>query len=63
MIKQWSVNDHNNQTSKSFDHLVINLGGKHKNHYGVQSVRYLVPKIWEAVPNNIKYCTSLHEFK
>ena len=23
-------------------------------HYGLQSVRYLGPKIWELVPNNIK---------
>ena len=24
-------------------------------HYGLQSVRYLGPKIWELVPNDIKY--------
>ena len=32
-------------------------------HYGLQSVRYLDPKIWELVPNNIKYSNSLSEFK
>ena len=28
-------------------------------HYDIQSVRYLDPKIWELVPNNIKYNNSL----
>ena len=32
-------------------------------HYGLQSVRYLAPKIWELVPNNIKYSNSLSKFK
>ena len=32
-------------------------------HYGLQSVRYLGPKIWELVPNNIKYCDSLSKFR
>ena len=32
-------------------------------HYGLQSVRYLGPKIWELVPNNIKYSNSLRKFK
>ena len=32
-------------------------------HYGLQSVRYLGPKIWELVPNNIKYSNSLSKFK
>ena len=32
-------------------------------HYGLQSVRYLGPKIWELVPNNIKYSNSLSRFK
>ena len=27
-------------------------------HYGLQSVRYLGPKIWELVPNNIEYSES-----
>ena len=27
-------------------------------HYGLQSVRYLGPKIWEFLPNNIKYSNS-----
>ena len=31
--------------------------------YGIQSVRYLGPKIWELVPNNIKYSNSLCKFK
>ena len=31
-------------------------------HYGLQSVRNLGPKIWELVPNNIKYCNSLSKF-
>ena len=32
-------------------------------HYSIQSVRYLGPKIWELVPNNIKYSNSLSKFK
>ena len=32
-------------------------------HYGLQSLRYLGPKIWELVPNNIKYSNSLSKFK
>ena len=32
-------------------------------HYGLQSVRYLGLKIWELVPNNIKYSNSLIKFK
>ena len=33
------------------------------NQYGLQSVKYLAPKIWELVPNNIKYSNSLSKFK
>ena len=32
-------------------------------HYGIQSVRYLGPKIWKLAPNNIKYSDSLSTFK
>ena len=32
-------------------------------HYGIQSVRYLGPKIWDMVQNNIKNCNSLNKFK
>ena len=32
-------------------------------HYGIQSVRYIGPKIWELVPNNIKYSNSSSKFK
>ena len=32
-------------------------------HYGIQLVRYLGPKIWDMVPNNIKNCSSLNKFK
>ena len=32
-------------------------------HYGLQSIKYLGPKIWELVPNNIKYSSSLSEFR
>ena len=32
-------------------------------HCSLQSVRYLGPKIWELVPNNIKYSNSLSKFK
>ena len=32
-------------------------------HYGIQSVRYLRPKIWDMMPNNIKNCSSLNKFK
>ena len=30
---------------------------------GIQSVRYLGPKIWDMVPSNIKNCSSLNKFK
>ena len=32
-------------------------------HYGIPSTRYLGPKIWDMVPNNIKNCSSLNKFK
>ena len=32
-------------------------------HYGLQSVRYLGPKIWELVPNNIKYSNYLSKLR
>ena len=32
-------------------------------YYGLQSVRYIGPKIWEFVPNSIKYSNSLSKFK
>ena len=32
-------------------------------HYGIQSVKFLGPKIWAMVPQNIKNCKSLQEFK
>ena len=32
-------------------------------HYCIQSVRYLTPKIWDMLPNNIKNHSSLSKFK
>ena len=32
-------------------------------HYGLQSLKYVGPKIWELLPNNIKYSNSLSKFK
>ena len=32
-------------------------------HYGIQSVKFLGPKIWVMVPQNIKNCKSLQEFR
>ena len=32
-------------------------------HYGIQSAKFLGPKIWAMVPQNIKNCKSLQEFK
>ena len=31
-------------------------------HYGIHSIKYLGPKIWDMVPNNIKNCSSLNKF-
>ena len=31
--------------------------------YGLQSIRYLAPKIWGLVPDELKNCQSLHKFK
>ena len=36
---------------------------EHKSvNYGLQPERYIGPKIWELVPNNIKYRNSLNKF-
>ena len=32
-------------------------------HYGIQSAKFIGPKIWVMVPRNIKNCKSLQEFK
>ena len=32
-------------------------------HFGVQSLRFLGPKIWAMVPQTIKNCEPLQEFK
>ena len=32
-------------------------------HYSIQSVKFLGPKMWTMVPQNIKNCKSLQEFK
>ena len=32
-------------------------------HHGIQSVKFIGPKIWAMIPQNIKTCKSLHEFK
>ena len=32
-------------------------------HYGIQSVKFLGPKIWAMAPQNSKNCKSLQEFK
>ena len=33
------------------------------NHYGIQSVRHSLPKIWNIVPQNIRESSSINEFK
>ena len=32
-------------------------------HYGIQSIKYLAPKIWDLVPDQIEHCGSLTKFK
>ena len=32
-------------------------------HYGIESVNFIGPKIWAMVPQNIKNCKYLQEFK
>ena len=32
-------------------------------HYGIESVKFLGPKVWAIVPQNIKNCKPLQEFK
>ena len=52
--------------SEVADHpVVMNLGEKTWKLFikGLQSVRYLGPKIWELVPNNIKYCNLSSNLK
>ena len=31
--------------------------------YGIQPIKYLAPKVWDLVPNQIKHCGSLTKFK
>ena len=32
-------------------------------HYGIQSVKYLAPKVWVLIPDQIKHCGSLTKSK
>ena len=32
-------------------------------YYGIQSIKYLAPKIWDLVSDQIKHCGSLTKFK
>ena len=32
-------------------------------HYGIQSIKYLAPNIWDLVFDQIKHCGSLTKFK
>ena len=32
-------------------------------HIGFQSIKYLAPKIWDLIPDQIKHCASLKKFK
>ena len=32
-------------------------------NFGINSLRYLAPKIWEQIPEDIKNCNSLIQFK
>ena len=32
-------------------------------YYGVSSVKHLAPQIWEIVPQSIRKCKTLNEFK
>ena len=38
-------------------------GNVNTTHYGFQSIKYLAPKIWDLVPDQIKHCGSLTKFK
>ena len=38
-------------------------GNVNTTHYGIQTVMYLTQKIWDMVPNDIKNCGSLNNFK
>ena len=38
-------------------------GNVRTTHYGIQSIRYLAPKTWDLVPDQIKHCGSLSKFK
>ena len=29
-------------------------------HHGIQSIKYLAPKIWDLVPDQIKHCGDQH---
>ena len=37
----------------------IGIGGIHTSTYGLNSISYLGPKIWDLVPNDIKHCAWL----
>ena len=32
-------------------------------NYGVESIRYLGPKIWESIPTNVKKVDTIERFK
>ena len=38
-------------------------GNVKTSHYGIQSIKYFAPKIWDLVPDQIKHCGSLTKFK
>ena len=35
----------------------------HFSKYGINTVSHLAPKIWEIIPNEIRSCKSLNQFK
>ena len=39
------------------------LGNVKISHYGIQSIKYLAPKIWDLVRDQTKHCGSLTKFK
>ena len=41
----------------------FNRGNIRTSYYGIQSVGYLGPKIWQLVSNSIKNCNSPNNFK
>ena len=50
----YSLRSHGNNSAR---------GNVKTSHYGIQSIKFLAPKIWNLTPDQIKHCGSLTKLK